>query len=380
MPFFIPFLTVVLILVLVFKSFIMKFSSQLVGLLTGAALISSVAAHPERLTTESAKRELSGRGTDKCAAQIEARKEAMREKRAASLFQRRASEAARLNRRSEMSNVKRDVYSTIQNDTCVLAPDTIFGPYGVDEEIFRHDVREGQEGINMYLDIGVLDTNTCEPLPNAYLTIWHCNAYGTYSGFTKIDPNTAGLYTNATSNADGTTDEKTFLRGVTATNDEGIAEFLTIFPGYYVTRSTHIHLTVQTNVSSNSSADYSYSAAAVQHVGQLFFNESFINTVYQQSPYNEHLTTLNRTTNDEDSIYISSNSGGYSSIISVEYLGETLADGLVGYITVGVNKTAEAVAVTGTNVNVLGVIPTVSIASSVRAEATAVDESDGYTS
>lgn len=356
----------------------MKFSSQLVGLLAGAASISSVVAHPERLTEESAKRELTGRGSGKCAAQIEARKVAMREKRAASLFQRRQAEVTRLNRRQEMSHEKRDVYSSIQNETCVLAPDTIFGPYGVDEEIYRHDVRDGQDGINMYLDIGVIDTNTCEPLPDAYLTIWHCNAYGTYSGFTGIDPDTASLYANASTRDDGTTDEETFLRGVMATGEDGIAEFLTVFPGYYITRSTHIHLTVQTNVSSNSSADYSYSKASVQHVGQLFFNETFINTVYQQSPYIDHLSTLNRTTNDEDPLFTSANGDGYSSVISVEYLGDSITDGMVGYITVGVNKTAEGLTTTGGSVNVLGVIPTLSVASSSRAEATAVDKADGY--
>lgn len=49
----------------------MKFS-QITTLFIGAASICS--AHPERLTEESAKHELVGRGSDKCAAQIEARK------------------------------------------------------------------------------------------------------------------------------------------------------------------------------------------------------------------------------------------------------------------------------------------------------------------
>jgi hypothetical protein len=49
----------------------MKFS-QVAAMLVGAASFSS--AHPERLTEESAKLELVSRGSDKCAAQIEARK------------------------------------------------------------------------------------------------------------------------------------------------------------------------------------------------------------------------------------------------------------------------------------------------------------------
>lgn len=159
------------------------------------------------------------------------------------------------------------------------------------------------------------------------------------------------------------------------TDSEGMAEFLTIFPGYYITRTTHIHLTVQTNVSNN---DSSYSAAAVQHVGQLFFNESLINSVYELEPYNAHLSTLNRTLDSEDSLYTSSQANGYSSVISVQKLGASIADGLVGYITVGVNASAAGVVTEGGSVNVLGVIPTLSIDPSARATAYVADEADGY--
>lgn len=52
----------------------MKFSG-ITAILVGAATL--CAAHPERLTEESAKHELVGRGSNKCAAQIEARKAAV---------------------------------------------------------------------------------------------------------------------------------------------------------------------------------------------------------------------------------------------------------------------------------------------------------------
>lgn len=158
------------------------------------------------------------------------------------------------------------------------------------------------------------------------------------------------------------------------TDSEGMAEFLTIFPGYYVTRATHIHLTVQTNVTTSSS----YSKAAVQHIGQLFFNESVLDDVYQLDPYKAHLSTLNRTTNAEDRLYTSANADGYSSVVSVSYLGTDLSDGLVGYITVGVNSSAAGLTTTGGSVNEYSVIPTVTVASSVRAAATLIDVADGY--
>ncbi|PMD31119.1 aromatic compound dioxygenase [Hyaloscypha variabilis F] len=334
----------------------MKFV-QVVSLFAAAATLSS--AHPERMTPYNTRckatspRELSNRFRP-CPA-----------KRAASLRRRQIANGRVPQRRSDSGFSKCDElqYTTIQDDTCLLAPDAVWGPYAIDGEIYRHDVRESQEGVELYLDIGVIDVETCEPLPNAYLTIWHCNSTGSYSGFTGIAPNTAELIDGWIKNSDGTTDEEKFLRGITSTDTEGMAEFLTIFPGHYVTRSTHIHLTVQTN-----------------HIGQLFFDESLIKSVYALSPYAAHLATLNRTTNAEDSLYATANGNGYSAVISVSNLGDAVADGLVGYITVGVNSSAAGLTTSGGSMNPIGIIPTVSVADSVRAQATAVDAADGYSS
>lgn len=356
----------------------MKFINSLVSGLAGASLIGSTIAHPSKASEKRAHdMELVGRGSDKCAAKIEARKAATIAKRAERLHQRREEERNSLLKRgltSPATNLKRDQYTTIQNSTCVLAPDVVWGPYAVDGEIYRHDVRENNTGVDLYLDIGVIDVETCEPLPDAYLTIWHCNATGYYSGFTGIDPDTAELMDGYAKMDNGLTDEETFLRGIMATNTEGMAEFLTIFPGYYTTRATHIHLTVQTNVTNSSS----YNSASVQHIGQLFFEQDLIDSVYQLSPYAAHLETLDIITNAEDSLYTSANADGYSSVISITQLGDAIADGLVGYITVGVNSSAAGLTTSGGSVNVLGVIPTLSIADSVRAEATSVDMADGY--
>ncbi|KAH6659303.1 Intradiol ring-cleavage dioxygenase [Truncatella angustata] len=336
-------------------------------------------AHPEVLTPEKAKREASmiGRSTGKCAAAIEARKADVIAKRSQRLIERRVESGSL--KQSDLSKRNELKYTTIQNDTCVLAPDTVWGPYGIDGEIIRHDLREissGQSGLDFYLDIGVIDIETCEPLPNAALTIWNCNSTGTYSGFTGIDPDTASIADGWSTRSDGTTDDETFLRGIQITDEEGMAEFLTLFPGYYTSRTTHVHVTVQTNITNGTS----YSSSAVQHIGQLFFNESLINSVYELAPYADHLATLNRTTNDEDKLFATATSEGYSAVVSVDQIGDSLADGLVGYITIGVNVSAEGLTTTGGSVNVIGSLPTVSVASSKYAEASAVDIADGYTS
>ncbi|KAI3546815.1 protocatechuate 3 [Colletotrichum paranaense] len=333
-------------------------------------------AHPEKLTAEQAKHEakLIGRSTDKCAAAIEKRKAEMFAKRAARLQTRRIQNG-HVDTRDLMSRNSLQ-YTTIQNDTCVLAPDTVWGPYGVDGEIHRHDLRETQGGIDFYLDMGVIDIETCEPLVGTALTIWNCNATGSYSSFTGIDPNTAELLDNWSKRTDGTTDDETFLRGIQTTDQNGVVEFLTKFPGYYITRTTHIHVTAQTNIANGTS----YSASKVQHIGQLFFEEDLLSQVYAVSPYSEHLTTLNRTTNEEDSLYSDASADGYSAVISVSQLTDNIEDGLVGYITIGVNSTADGLAITGGGVNPQGYLPTVSVDDAKLAQATAVDRADGYTS
>lgn len=248
-------------------------------------------------------------------------------------------------------------------------------PPSIDGEIVRHDLRESQEGIDFYLDIGVIDVETCEPLPDVALTIWSCNATGSYSGYTGVDPDTVELLDGWTSRADGTTDDETFLRGIQMTNDDGMAEFLTTFPGYYVTRATHIHVVAQAAAGPNSS----YSNLDIQHIGQLFFDEALLSEVYALSPYSAHLATLNRTSNADDSIYSVANADGYSALVDVDLLGDALADGLVGYITVGINSSAAGLATTGTDVNPNGFIPTVSVSPEKVAQATAIDKADGYT-
>ncbi|KAJ4353828.1 uncharacterized protein N0V89_005558 [Didymosphaeria variabile] len=346
------------------------------------SLSTSVLAHPEKLTPETheqQKREV-GRSTGKCAAAIEARKEKMLAARSERLLQRRiASGNLNLDRRDMMSGTmqKRNElkYTTIQNDTCVLAPETVWGPYAVDGELQRHDLRETQEGIDFYLDIGVLDLNTCEPLSGAALTIWNCNATGFYSSYTGINPNTVELLDGATKRPDGTTDDETFLRGIQITDSNGMVEYLTKFPGYYASRTTHVHVTVQSDVTNGTS----YSTSGTQHLGQLFFDEDLLSQVYAVEPYNAHLSTLNRTTNAEDSLFSEASADGYSAMVSIEMIGDNIEDGLIGYITVGVNPDGEAAVTTGGSVNPQGLIPTVSVAEEKKAEATAADLAAGYT-
>lgn len=40
----------------------------------------------------------------------------------------------------------------------------------------RWDVREEQAGVDTYVDIQLIDINTCEPVPEVYIDYWHCES------------------------------------------------------------------------------------------------------------------------------------------------------------------------------------------------------------
>lgn len=57
-------------------------------------------------------------------------------------------------------------------------------------------------------------------------------------------------------------------------------------------------------------------------------------------PYSTH-TQINRTTNADDSVFDQDTDGGYNPVVSVVAAdGEDIRNGMIGYITIGVNTTA----------------------------------------
>ncbi|GAV00705.1 hypothetical protein RvY_11515 [Ramazzottius varieornatus] len=52
---------------------------------------------------------------------------------------------------------------------CVLSPEISMGPYWVQGELIRNDLRQTQPGIYLHLDIQLIDGNTCQPVSHAHL-------------------------------------------------------------------------------------------------------------------------------------------------------------------------------------------------------------------
>lgn len=107
---------------------------------------------------------------------------------------------------------------------CRVTPEQTEGPYHFDVDRIRTDIREDREGERLELALRVRDSS-CEPIRDAVVEIWHCDASGVYSGFD-----------------DG--EGETFLRGAQVTNQDGIARFVTVYPGWYEGRAVHIHAKV----------------------------------------------------------------------------------------------------------------------------------------
>src|SRR5439155_24762554 len=74
------------------------------------------------------------------------------------------------------------------------------------------------------------------------------------------------------------------------TNGAGRATFETIYPGWYMGRTTHIHVKVHVG-------------GAVVHTGQLYFTAATTDAVYAEAAYAAH--GARDTTNATDGIYAS---------------------------------------------------------------------------
>ena len=153
--------------------------------------------------------------------------------------------------------------------SCVVRPEQTEGPYFVDERLNRSDIRSDpsdgsvKDGVSLQLLIRVsqIGGNDCTPLAGAIVDLWQCDALGVYSDVRDRSFDTSG---------------KKFLRGYQVTDNNGSAEFITIYPGWYPGRTVHIHFKIRTDAASR---------RAYEFTSQLYFEESITDEVYLQAPY-----------------------------------------------------------------------------------------------
>jgi protocatechuate 3,4-dioxygenase beta subunit len=152
---------------------------------------------------------------------------------------------------------------------CVVRPELTIGPYFVDEQLNRSDIRSDsadnsvKEGVPLTLNITVasIGENSCTPIEGAQVDIWHCDAQGQYSGVSDQGSDTSG---------------QNFLRGYQRTDANGGVQFQTIFPGWYSGRAVHIHFTIRTQGANGE--DY-------QFTSQFFFDDTLTDQIHALEPY-----------------------------------------------------------------------------------------------
>lgn len=130
---------------------------------------------------------------------------------------------------------------------CVKAPEETAGPFPGDGSnaregrivnvlaeagVIRSDLRPSfagllpvAEGVALDLAIRLVDVAAgCRALPGLALYLWHCDAEGHYSLYTRPEAN--------------------YLRGMQISDNEGMLRFATILPGAYDGRWPHLHFEV----------------------------------------------------------------------------------------------------------------------------------------
>ncbi len=231
-----------------------------------------------------------------------------------------------------------------------LTSETTEGPYYIDADKIRQDITEDKEGIPLTLQLKVIDSETCKPVADAAVDIWHCDALGIYSGYESLS--TGGGGTAPTGAPTGTptgeppsgaptggtgggvheepTDDERYLRGTWRTDRQGRVTFRTIFPGWYRGRCVHIHTKVHVD---GTWTDAGYEGGHTCHTGQFFFDEESVLASAEVEPYST--STTERTTLTEDTIY--DQSGTTGGLLKLKYNKKNIAKGVIGSITMGVD-------------------------------------------
>ena len=133
---------------------------------------------------------------------------------------------------------------------CTRTAEETAGPFYFEVDRVRSDIREGRDGAPLRLGVRVRDlANGCDPISNAVVDVWHCDATGSYS-----EPG------------------ETYLRGLQVTNRDGVVEFTTVYPGWYPGRTVHIHAKVHLD-------------KRTVLTTQFYFDDDFTDRVFSLEPY-----------------------------------------------------------------------------------------------
>lgn len=158
-----------------------------------------------------------------------------------------------------MSGSYADPFTVGLGSVCTLYKASTLGPCHA-LTVERKDISEGGLGLPVRVSL-LLVSSTCQPLSGATIEVWHCNPNGLYSGSDA---------SNMCTNNDSAARAGRWFRGIQTADSSGRVDFNTCFPGWYSSRTIHIHFTVRYN--------------GKEFTSQLFFDDSLNNEIIATQP------------------------------------------------------------------------------------------------
>jgi protocatechuate 3,4-dioxygenase beta subunit len=171
--------------------------------------------------------------------------------------------------------------------TCTQTAELTEGPFYFDVDRIRSDIREDREGAILRLGVRVRDAAQCDPIQNAVVDIWHCDAEGSYS-----EPG------------------ETFLRGAQVTNNDGIVEFTTVYPSWYPGRTVHIHGKVHLDKTTVLTTQFYFDDTVSAHV--------FVEDPYPGESNRDAFNTSDGLYRRDLELTLSKESDGYLGLITLD--------------------------------------------------------------
>jgi protocatechuate 3,4-dioxygenase beta subunit len=135
-------------------------------------------------------------------------------------------------------------------------------------------------GVPLTIRLAIQDVDkACAPIAGAAVYLWHCDREGRYSMYSP-----------------GVTGEN-YLRGVAATDANGVATFTSIYPGCYSGRWPHVHFEVYPSLASATDP------ANVIATSQIALPEDACHTVYATDGYSDSVRNLSGVTLQTDMVF-----------------------------------------------------------------------------
>ena len=158
---------------------------------------------------------------------------------------------------------------------CAVTPSETEGPFPtkVPTNFVRQDIRDGRTGVVTSMAITIKNGAAgCVALAGAFVDVWHCDKDGAYSEY-------------------GSSQSADFLRGRQTTDANGVANFTTIFPGWYSGRAPHVHVHI-----------FSATGKSLL-VTQIAFPFATTNVVYTTAQAQGYTKGAQDTTNERDNVF-----------------------------------------------------------------------------